>query len=164
MIRVYNCFGEDVTDMDAVLADENYGIVGESGKIVPKWAPPSDFVDEKGFDKTHFEPNGEYCMKVELPKGTKLLRYGPETGRLTAPIGTPYELLGLPYKVESLQYHEYEVIADGVVVKAVVTRGIVAPMFGSKGGGIQYLHEESILYQVRDKILKEVFEWIDKKK
>lgn len=61
-----------------------------------------------------------------------------------------YEQLALPWDIRSVQYHEYEVVADGLNVALVVTKGIVGPQpgFGSDGGAIQFLHRCSILEEI----------------
>ena len=105
------------------------------------------------------DADGRYKFKTTLPFGTRLLRYGNEIGHFTAPKGTLYEQLSLPYKRETVEYHEYEVIADGLVVTCIVEKGIAAPGFGLPGGAIQYLHEESIQRSVRKNILKRVELW-----
>lgn len=117
-----------------------------------------DCADEDGFDIRHVEENGTYCMEVELPRGTQLIRYGSSRGRFTAPKGTPFETLGLPYVRETVEFHEYKVEADSINVICVVKRGVVAPMFDSKGGGVQYLHPSSMQELTgRKHVLSEVF-------
>ena len=119
---------------------------------VVRWeAYRQDFADGDGFDQRHREENGDYLMEVSLPKGTLLLRYGSERGHFTAPLHTPYETLGLPYVRETVEYHEYRVVADGLKVFCIVKRGRVAPMFDSAGGGVQYLHPNSIRELTRRK-------------
>lgn len=116
-----------------------------------------EYADEDGFDLRNIEENGDYIMEVELPKGTLLIRYGSERGRFTAPRNTQYDTLGLPYIKETIEFHEYVVIADSVKVLCKVTRGIVAPMFDSNGGAVQYLHPSSMLELTkRKRVLKEV--------
>ncbi len=113
-----------------------------------------------GFDVRHVEENGKYKMPYELPIGTKILRYGNTRGFFTAPIGTPYEKLSLPYVKESVEYHEYEVVADGIVVTCVnVEKGIVAPGFGSLGGAVQYRHMERIGESLERHALRELHKW-----
>lgn len=154
MEKIYNVFGKEITGIKRELQKEEYGTLGLDGLYHPNWTPENEFVDGNGFDKTHCEPNGFYKMEITLPKGTMLLRYGNTTGRLTAPIGTPYELLGLPWKIETLEYHEYQVIA-----KTLVVRGVVSPMFASGGGGVQYFHPCSITEEIIAGRIKEVHSW-----
>ena len=93
-----------------------------------------------------------------------LCRYGNENGRSTTLINTPYEMLGLPFIKETQEYHEYQVMADGVTVKCIVTKERVAPMFNSEGGAIQFLHKQSILAEINSGKLKEVTLWLKTKK
>ncbi len=123
-----------------------------------KWQP--EFADSNGFDVRNKEDNGEYYVEMKLPRGTPLIRFGAEGGRYTAPAGTKYEELSLPYTEKSQEYHEYEVIADSITVVCVVKRGRVAPMFNSVGGGIQYMHlHGSVRDLLRQKVLKRVPLW-----
>ncbi len=163
--KVYNYFGEEVTGKEPEFASENNKkIDGETGEVMPAFAEPSDDVDEEGFDKHHVEGNGEYKQTVILPKGTKLCRYGAARGKTTTLQGTPFEQLALPFLKETMQYHEYEVIADGVSVVCVVTRGKTAPMFDSEGGAIQFVHRRSISEELETKRLKEVKTWLRNRK
>ena len=163
MKKVYNCFGQELINCDPVFADPSFCKIDETGKLVPAWTEPNELVDEKGFDKTDVDDNGEYNQIIILPKGTKLCRYGVETGKTTAPIGTPYQLMALPYKKETLEYHEYEVIADGVLVQCIVTKGRAAAMFDSEGGAIQFVHQRRIIEEIVTKRLKEVTTWLENK-
>lgn len=151
-----------------VIRDESYYLVDKEGKYIvdekgqPKlrWEAPG--VDGDGFDENHREPNGEYKMWVELPVGTHLLRYGSPNGRFTAPAGTPFEELSLPYTRDSLEYNEYIVIADGVRVEVCTAeRGRVGPLFDQPGGGIQYNHGKgnSVQKLLDDKKLERIELW-----
>lgn len=154
-----NYAGELLGDSPIRLKHPDYGTEGWKG-IVPKvnWeAYRQECADDDGFDTRHIEENGEYLMEVVLPKDTLLIRYGSEMGRFTAPKGTAYESLALPYVKETVEFHEYRVIADSITVFCRVKRGRVAPMFDSEGGGIQYLHESKIRDLTRRKhVLVEV--------
>lgn len=99
-----------------------------------------------------------------MPFGTRLCRYGDEIGYSTTLPNTSYEKLGLPYRKETVAYHEYMVIADGITVGCIVTRGRVAPAFNSSGGAIQFLHKRTILEELNSGRLKEVTTWLKKKK
>lgn len=119
--------------------------------------------DNRGFDITknlNPHPNGDdtaWYVTTLLPKGTKLLRYGNEGGQYTAPIGTKYEELSLPYKEECLEYYEYEVIGScEVCLCCIVQQGVVAPGFDMPGGGVQYYHSRAVIDLVKDKILRRV--------
>lgn len=160
---IYNVYGDVINANDLELIDSSFGYRNEKGQLIVNWDPESDIIDNNGFDKTNVEENGEYYMDIELPKGTILIRYGRATGKMTAPYGTPYELLSLPYKIETVEYHQYRVIADGVKVKCVVRRGKVQKMFGKCGGGIQYMHDSSIANEIAEEKLEEDLSWIQKK-
>ena len=136
------------------------GKVDAFGRPEPNWNLLID-ADDNGFDKKHKEPNGKNRMQVVLKKHTKLVRYGTEVGSFTAPYGTEYEKLSLPYVKESVFYHIYEVIADDVKVTVLqevceVERGKIAPGFDYPGGGIQYLHPYNMIKSINLKLLKEI--------
>lgn len=138
------------------LLKQEYG-TGEfysSGDPVVNWKLLSDYADKNGFDKRNVEENGEYIISVVLPYGTILIRYGNEIGVFSAPKGTRYEELALPYEKDTLEYNEYRVINKGLRVMCIVKRGRVAPGFGSEGGAIQYMHPISIREAVKNKILE----------
>lgn len=153
-----NDAGEPLDGAPVRLTRAEYGTGDRIGYFpVVRWeAYRQDSADDDGFDKRHQEENGDYLMEVSLPKGTLLLRYGSETGHFTAPLHTPYETLGLPYVRETVEYHEYRVEADGLRVLCLVKRGRAAPMFDSPGGGVQYLHPNSIRVLIRRRVLAEV--------
>lgn len=150
MEHLYNCFGECIDNISLEFEDD----------VERQFPKPNNDIDRDGFDKHNIESNGEYTIEIELMKGTLISRYGDEGGRFTSPLGTPYECRGLPFKVVTCQYHEYEVIADGVSVQLIVTKGVTAPAFNSKGGGIQYKHVQSISEEIRDGKLREVTSWL----
>ena len=83
----------------------------------------SKFADKDGFDIRNIEKNKKYKIEIELPYGTILIRYGNETGRFSAPKGTKYEDLALPYVKNTVEYNEYKVIATGIKVICVVEKG-----------------------------------------
>lgn len=112
--------------------------------------------DNDGFDTLNIEETGNYKMEVELPYGTIIIRYGNETGRFSAPKGSKYEELALPYVKETVEYNEYKIIADGVKVVCIVEKGKVAPGFESNGGAIQYMHPMSMIELMRNNILERV--------
>ena len=164
MEKRYNYLGEDLGTTKPKFISPKFMKTTPEGKIVPNWAIDDGVtVDDNGFDRTNVECNGRYIEDVELPRGTKLCRYGKSNGYTTALLNTPYEKLGLPYVKETQEYHEYEVIADGLTVKCIVTRGRVAPMFNSPGGAIQFLHKVRIIEEINSGKLKEVTSWLNKK-
>lgn len=118
--------------------------------------------------------------RVFLKKGTRIIRYGPETGFFASKVGTPFSELALPYKIRTCEYNEYEVMADDEIAVLArnsepveVEQGIVAaqPAWPSeRGGGWQYYFFENsfprpkhILYYKKRKSLRrlEVSEWSD---
>ncbi|ADL36415.1 hypothetical protein bpr_IV050 (plasmid) [Butyrivibrio proteoclasticus B316] len=164
MKKVYNCYGKDITGIKVKLQSATFGGYNAAGELVVNWPQVSAMVDDCGFDKTHKEPNGQYLMDVELPKGTIVVRYGSNKGYFTAPLGTAFELLGLPYEKSTCEYHQYKVVADGIHVKCVVKRGKVRAAFNSCGGAIQYYHEQSIANELLQHKLEEDFSWLTKEK
>ncbi len=154
----FNSDGQWVEAKDLKLKSPEYGEVLPDGRIIVHWKEEDDTVDGDGFDKS-YEGSDGYYDEVILPIGSKLCRYGTPAGYLTAPIGTPYEHLGLPYIKETREYHEYRVVADNCKVK----RGKVSPMFDSPGGGTQYLHPETIEEEEKKyHKVEEDFEWLEK--
>ena len=163
IIRNYK--GEIISGI-AELSSPDYG-TGKTRKTEKGEVPEVNwkklkFADRHGFDIRNREKNGNYIIEVKLPFGTKLLRYGGEGGHYTAPLGTPYEQLSLPYKKETVEYHEYVVIANEITVICKVDKGIVAPGFDSDGGAIQYLHHETIGEELKNEVLDKIDLWGDK--
>lgn len=155
-----NFYGIVLHDKDTVeLADPKYG----TGKRDKYGMPIVDWdyyitgkSDKKGFDLTNTEENGKYYCYKRLPKDTILQRFGTEHGHYTSPANTPYEVLALPYKIETLEYNEYKVIADGIKVRCVVRKGKTAPSQNSRGGAIQYYHKDSIRKLIKAKKIERV--------
>lgn len=158
-----NCFGEPITEV-LQYANPAFGQYVD-GIARTNWEK-SDIVDDNGFDKRYKDPESDmYLAEVSLPKGIILCRYGFEQGYFSTLKGTEYELLGLPWKKESAPYFEYEVIADGITVHLLVTRGLAAPMFDSPGGAIQFLHQHSLRDEVdRYHSLKRINPWEEQEK
>lgn len=134
-----------------------FGYYDENGVEHVNWKPEDEDIDSDGFDKHNVEENGDYKQDFILPHGKYICRYGNIRGRLTTDFGTDYEMLSLPYVKNSIEYHVYKVVADGLRVKCTVQRGRVAPMFDSLGGAIQYKHYQSIAKELDEKKIKEVF-------
>ena len=156
--------GEDITNRSRELSNPDFGIINDDGSITVHWATESERVDSDGFDKTVRFGNDRYYEEVVLPTGLILCRYGQPTGMFTAIVGTPYECLALPWKPESIPYMQYKVIADNLIVKLCVRKGIVAPMFSSKGGVIQFMHYHPIAVEVEDlRLLEEDWSWLKRK-
>lgn len=130
------------------------GNVYPSGEPAVNWNLLSQYADKDGFDTRNVGKNGKYKKEIELPYGTIIIRYGNETGRFSAPMGTKYEDLALPYLKDTVEYNEYKVIARTIKVRCIVDSGKVAPGFGSDGGAVQYLHPITIRQSVKSKILE----------
>lgn len=158
----FNYLGNPISGKKKLISLQ-YGTYDENGEPNPYWTEPNEFVDGDGFDKTYKGTHG-YWDEIFLPKSTIIARYGNIRGQLTTDVGTPYESLGLPYDPFTVEYHEYEVIADNVRVKCQVKKGKVYPMFGSNDGAIQYLHEEPIRDELAKGKIKEVFKWKEENK
>ena len=124
------------------LKQEAYGTGKTSGGEAvidwERWKTP--YADEHGLDIRNIEETGTYWIALVLPQDTRIIRYGPETGRFTAPEGTDYDALSLPYDRETVEFHKYQVTAQSITVYCKVQKGIVAPMFDSEGGAVQYYH------------------------
>ena len=156
--------GEPLGEAKTLLKNPDY----DTGKYSDDYTPLAKWEeyrqpcsDEDGFNKEHKEENGEYYMVVVLPKGMHIIRYGTDYGRFTAPKGTPYEQLGLPYIQDTVEYHAYVVKEESVAVYCQVKRGRVAPIFDSPGGGVQFWHFKTIRSLLRKQngvsALEEVF-------
>ncbi len=130
------------------------GKLYSDGEPVVNWNLLSEFADKDGFDIRNIEKDGRYKVKIELPYGTIIIRYGNVTGRFSAPKGTNYEDLALPYIRETVEYNEYRVIVEKINVVCIVESGIVAPGFESNGGAIQYMHPISIQESIRTKLIE----------
>ena len=72
-------------------------------------------------------------ISKSIPVGTRLDRYGSETGNYLSPAGTPYEQRSLRPDTNLNDYHVYEVIQP-----LPVKSGQIAAWFGQPGGGVQY--------------------------
>lgn len=158
MRKHYNYLGKQITrNKEYVPVDEKY--FDESGK--PRYDKWIQHGDQYGFDKRYRDENGRYVSRIILPKGKKIVRYGDNNGSYSTDYGIDYYSLSLPYKKESMPYHEYYVVKD-CEVDCIVDKGVAAPGFSSKGGGIQYRHYVSIHDSIMDGVLKEDFKWISK--
>ena len=158
MTHRYNYLGQELFTVYPKLRNDNYGSIDKNGEPHPYWLQENIYVDSYGFDKSFVNENGLYLQKITLPEGHRLCRYGHEGGRFTTDTGTPYSMLGLPYKPETLEYHEYMVINQLEV--CIVEKGRVYPMFDSPGGAMQYMHSQAIWKEIEDKKIKEDFSWI----
>ena len=127
---------------------------GLPNKDVPDWGKWIRDGDEYGF--WNLAP---VTYDVILPAGKRIVRYGNAQGRFSTDYGTAFEMLSLPYVKESLEYHEYIVMAD-CLVKCIVTKGLVAPGFKQPGRGIQYYHDRPMHESIRLGIIKEDYSWL----
>lgn len=153
-----NYYGREILAYNQLASpDFGTGEIDENGIPEVDWKGcRTKFADENGFDTRNVEENGLYKISYILPKGTIIIRFGSERGKYTAPQDTRFEEVALPYKIESVEYHEYRVIADGLPVHCIVEKGRVAPMFNQPGGGVQYLHSKSIHSLVWDNQLERI--------
>ena len=143
---MYNIDGQRITEPYQKASEEFFK--GDA----PCWDLLKD-ADKDGFDIR------EDIVEVILPVGTKIIRFGFSSGSYTAPIGTDYEALSLPYKKESMPYHVYVVKASCSVKLCVVRKGIVASGFNSQGGAVQFKHPRTIMEELSLGILEEDFSW-----
>ncbi len=81
---------------------------------------------------------GEPTTTYLLP-GTIVDRYGYPGGSFVSPIGTPFEMRGLPPQSANAPYNVYEVLQP-----FEVQAGTTTPAFGYLGGGTQYMTPVSI--------------------
>ena len=137
---------------------EKYGSGSDTAKMMENLLPPTDefikslaekrkkpyTVGRKGEDR-FYDNNDDpiYPMnngavgkeeRITLPKGTVISRYGRNTGAFASPVGTSMEARSLDKKTrEKDNLHTFELKKDVICYK-----GITAPWFNQKGGGIQY--------------------------
>lgn len=132
----------------------------KDGEQIVDWAHNrTEYADENGFDIRNRESNGDYLIEIELPCDTVIIRYGPESGSFTAPVGTSYDSLSLPYLQSSVEFHKYRV-SQSIRVVCRVKKGLVAPMFDSPGGAIQYFHPNTSIKELKKNgVLDEVLLW-----
>ena len=113
----------------------------DNGEELVDWIKfKTKYADQYGFDMRKKSVEGIYCTEVILPHGTIIIRYGPESGKYTAPEGTSYDTLALPYERSTVEFHKYKVNTPLQVAYVKVRKGIVAPMFDSDGGAVQFYH------------------------
>ena len=132
------------------------GKTNRYGQPVVNWNYLSKHADDDGFDTRNIESNGKHTVEFIIPCGSVIIRYGSEIGHFSAPKGSPYDKLSLPYIPESMEYNEYKVIADNVRIICVVDKGIAAPGFDSEGGAVQYLHPITIRESVKKGMLERI--------
>ena len=158
MREQYNCYGEALSDENWFLPlDEQY--FDDEG--FPLWNKWIQHGDKSGFDTRHTTPGGKHIERVVLPKGKRIIRFGLDGGSFTTDYGEKYENLSLPYKVDTVPYHEY-IVTGECEVECLVDKGIVAPGFSSRGGAVQYRHYVTVHEALRQGILKEDYAWLQK--
>jgi SPP1 gp7 family putative phage head morphogenesis protein len=90
---------------------------------------------------------------ITLEAGAHLIsRYGDPTGRYASPDGTTIEERALSRTTDLSNYHVYKVLKEINNVKM----GIIAPWFGKKGEGVQYLLPARIIDLLDNLTLEEV--------
>ncbi|BCG79516.1 TNT domain-containing protein [Mesorhizobium sp. 113-3-3] len=115
-----------------------------TSKVAPAQAADAGVKSETGTSLySYYPPNDGFLGPVveeTLPVGTRIDRYGTETGAFAAPEGTPVWMRSLvPGTVESKPYNVYEVARPVKVLSGKST-----PWFGQGGGGKQYKFQTSI--------------------
>ena len=154
-MKNYN--GESISGIRQLKKPEyGTGKTNRYGQPVVNWNCLSKYADDDGFDTRNIESNGKHTVEYILPYGSIIIRYGSEIGHFSAPKGTAYENLALPYIPESVEYNEYKVTAHDVRIQCIVEKGIVAPGFDSNGGAVQYLHPITIRESVRKGMLERI--------
>ncbi|MCE1114313.1 MULTISPECIES: glycohydrolase toxin TNT-related protein [Pseudomonas] len=88
-------------------------------------------------------------IKITLPVGTKLDRYGGLQGSFLSPQGVPFEQRALAPGSKAEKYYQCEVLKPLPVVQ-----GKIAPAFGQPGGGTQILPDLSERFNV-ERLVKE---------
>ena len=63
--------------------------------------------------------------------------------------------------IKTIEYHEYIVLRD-LEVYCIVTKGIAAPKFEQPGGGVQFMHRQSIRLECQDGFIEEDESWMHK--
>ena len=88
---------------------------------------------------------------ITLEPGTRVDRFGYDSGTFVSPEGTPYTNRSLPIGTDAKPYTVFE-----VVLPVEVQAGKIAPWFGEVGGGIQYEFSSSINELIEAGILRKV--------
>ena len=157
MKEQYNVIGKELSPDEQFLpADPRFF----TDPTHPDWNQWIQHGDEWGFDiRCVLDDQDNYIVRIVLPEGKRIIRYGLDLGKFTTDIGTEYDSLSLPYAQMSVPYHEYTVIGE-CEVECYVDKGIVAPGFEKSGGAVQYRHYMTINESLRRGVLKEDFSWL----
>ncbi|WP_442945451.1 TNT domain-containing protein [Oceanirhabdus sp. W0125-5] len=93
------------------------------------------------------------AKQIQLQPGTRIDRYGFESGTFVSPEGISYGQRSLAPGTDAKPYHVYEIIkpVEGL-------SGKIAPWFDEVGGGIQHKLTMSIQELLDGGYIKEVFE------
>ncbi|WP_137934360.1 TNT domain-containing protein [Mesorhizobium comanense] len=115
-----------------------------TSRVAPGQAADAGAKSETGTSLySYYPPNDGFLGPVveeTLPVGTRIDRYGTETGAFAAPEGTPVWMRSLvPGTLETKPYNVYEVTKPVKVLSGKST-----PWFGQGGGGTQYKFRTSI--------------------
>lgn len=147
--KFYNCFGKRLFTHIPKFIRRKWGKISRTKDGKHCYADPFCNIFRKPNTNVNgFARQGKYiyCKPFTLLKGTIIARYGTPFGSFATDFGVPYHMLGLPYIKETVEYHVYRVLKDIQVFK-----GVVAPIFNSPGGGVQYFfHKEKLNALIRD--------------
>ena len=116
----------------------------EDIKAIAKAHGKAYTVGKKGEDRFYDDNGRPICppndgaigeqIRITLPRGTVISRYGLNKGAFAAPVGTPIEARSLSKEArEKNDLHVFELKKD-----VICYRSIVAPWFDQPGGGTQY--------------------------
>lgn len=145
----YNYLGEKICDRK--LSDKEISANASFLKTDGTFNWP----DDNGFDSNYDIAGQGSKVPIVFHKGKAFVRYGNNGGKLMADKGVPYEMLGLPYRKELKEYHEY-VLQKEVKIEEC---GFIAPAFNSSGGVMQYYVKGGIQNLLNKNILKEDEAW-----
>ena len=118
--------------------------------------------DPSGGNEKYYNPDGSPIWPenrgfegnpstITLEPGTRVDRFGYDSGTFVSPEGTPYTNRSLPKGTAAKPYTVFE-----VVLPVEVQAGKIAPWFGEAGGGIQYEFNSSINELIEAGILRKV--------
>jgi hypothetical protein len=96
--------------------------------VDPRWVNADGSLD--------YPPNNGFAgtpEAVNLQPGTRIDRYGDDSGSFLSPAGTPFEQRALPSSSANEQFQTFEVVKP-----LPVSSGKAVPWFGQPGGGTQY--------------------------
>jgi len=102
----------------------------------------------------YYLPNAGFlgqAATITLPPGTRISRFGYDSGAFASPEGVPPYQRSLPYGVEAKPYSVFEIV-EPLEVRA----GVTAPWFGHVGGGLQYELPGSVAELIDQAILKRI--------